>query len=87
MNELGSAIVGEVVILLVALAIVCLALKEFLRIALKVIAAVAILTAVAVWLGILDQTLVLDVLVRVGDWVMSGVYRARDWITMAATAG
>lgn len=87
MNELGSAIVGEVVVLLIVLAIVCLALREFLRIALKVVAAVAILTAVAVWLGFLDQTLVLDILVRVGDWVMSGVYRARDWITMAAAAG
>lgn len=87
MNEVGSAIVGQLVILLVVLAIVCLVLRELVRIALKVIAAVAILTAVALWLGLLDQTLVLDILARVGDWVMAGFHKARDWVTMAAIAG
>ena len=87
MNELGSAIVGQVVILLIVLAIVCLLLREFVRVVLKAVAVVAILTAVAIWLGLLDQTLVLDVLVRLGDWVMSGVRRAGDWVTMAAIAG
>lgn len=87
MNELGSAIVGEVVILLIVVAIVCLILREFVRVVLKTVAVVAILTAVAIWLGILDQTLVLDVLVRVGDWVMSGLRRAGTWVTTAAIAG
>lgn len=87
MNELGFAIVGEVVILLIVLAIVCLVLREFVRIVLKVIAVVAIVTAVALWLGLLDETLVLDILARVGDWVMSGVRSAADWVTMAAIAG
>ena len=87
MNELGFAIVGEVVILLIVLAIVCLVLREFVRIVLKVIAVVAIVTAVALWLGLLDETLVLDILARVGDWVMSGGRSAADWVTMAAIAG
>ena len=86
MNEFGSAIVGQVVILLIVVAIVCLVLREFLRAVLKAVAVVAILTAVAIWLGILDETLVLDVLVRVGDWVMAGLRRAGAWVTTAAIA-
>lgn len=87
MNDLGSAIVGELVVVLIVLAIVCLVLREFLRVALKVIAVVAILTAVALWLGLLDETLVLDFLATVGDWVMSGVRKAGDWVTMTAIEG
>ncbi len=84
-SELGPAIVGEVVVLLIVLAIVCLVLREFVRVTLKVIAAVAALTALAIWLGFLDQTVVLDFLVQVGDWVMSGVDKASSaWARRSA---
>lgn len=87
MSELVPAIVGEVVVLLVVLVMVWLVLREFVRIALKVIAVAAVLTILALWLGVLDQTFVMDFLATVGDWVMSVFRAARDWITMAAISG
>ena len=87
MSEFVPAIVGEVVVLLIVLAIVWLVLREFVRIALKVIAVVAILGALALWLGFLDRTFVADILATVGDWVMSTIRAAVDWITLAAIAG
>lgn len=84
--KLVPAIVGEVVILLIVLGIVWLVLREFVRIALKVIAAAAVVTAVALWLGFLDRTFVEDILATAGDWVISMIRAVTDWITMAAIA-
>ncbi len=86
MGELVPAIVGEVVILLVVLGVIWLVLRELVRIALKVLAVVAIVVAVALWLGFLDSTFVADTLAAVGDWVMTMVGSAVDWVAMAAMA-
>ena len=86
MGELVPAIVGEVVILLVVLGVIWLVLRELVRIALKVIAVVAVVVAVALWLGFLDSTFVADTLTAVGDWVMTMVGSAVDWVAMAAMA-
>lgn len=86
MGELVPAIVGEVVILLVVLGVIWLVLRELVRIALKVLAVVAIVVAVALWLGFLDSTFVADTLTAVGDWVMTMVGSAVDWVAMAAMA-
>lgn len=86
MGELVPAIVGEVVILLVVLGVIWLVLRELVRIALKVIAVVAVVVAVALWLGFLDSTFVADTLTAVGDWVMTMVGSAVDWVVMATMA-
>lgn len=86
MGELVPAIVGEVVILLVVLGVIWLVLRELVRIALKVIAVVAVVVAVALWLGFLDSTFVADKLAAVGDWVMTMVGSAVDWVVMATMA-
>ncbi len=84
MNELVPAIVGEVVVLLIVLGIVWIVFREFVKVAMKVIVPVAILTALALWLGVLDRTFVGDILVTAGDWVMSAIRTVGDWIAMAA---
>ncbi len=84
MNELVPAIVGEVVVLLIVLGVVWILFREFVRVAMKVIVPVAILTALALWLGVLDRTFVADILVTAGDWVMSAIRTVGDWIAMAA---
>ena len=64
-------LLGGVVILLVVLGLVVLLLRDFVRIALKIVALAAILGGVAIWLGWLDSSLAWDLLSAVGEWVMS----------------
>ncbi len=58
-------------VLLVVLGLVVLLLRDFVRIALKIIALVVILGAVAMWFGWLDASLTADLLAAVGEWVTS----------------
>ena len=88
LSEMVSpALVGELVVLLLAVALVWIVFKEFMRIALKIIVPVAILTGLAVWLGLLDETVVGDTLVAVGEGVMTGIRTVADWVTTAAFSG
>ena len=86
-DMVSPALVGELVVLLLAIAIVWIVFKEFMRIALRVIVPVAILTGLALWLGLLDETVVGDTLVAVGEGVLTGVRTVAHWITTAAFSG
>jgi hypothetical protein len=64
-------VLGGAVILLLVLGLVVLLLRDFVRIALKIIALVVILGAVAMWFGWLDSSDAGEVMSSVGEWVMS----------------
>lgn len=87
MSGLDPALVGELVVLLLLLGIVWMVFREFLRVVLKVIVPVAILTALAVWLGYLDETLVGDVLTAIGEGLLTAIRYVAEWITSVALSG
>lgn len=84
MSGLDPALVGELVVLLLLLGIVWMVFREFLRVVLKVIVPVAILTGLAVWLGYLDETLVGDALTVVGEGLLTAIRYVAEWITSVA---
>ena len=81
------ALIGELVFLVLAVALVWIVFKEFMRIAIRIIVPAAILIGVAVWTGLLDETAAGNVLVAVGEGVLSGVRAVADWIATAARSG
>lgn len=80
----APALIGELVFLALAVALVWVAFKEFMRIAVRIIVPAAILVGLAVWTGLLDETMAGNVLAAVGDAVMTGVRTAADWIATNA---
>jgi len=86
MTDLVPAIVGQVVLSLIVLGVVWVALQRFLRVAAKVIAVVVALTALALWLGFLDRTTVVEILATVGDRVLAAIRAAVDWIAAVLSA-
>ena len=88
MSELvAPALVGEGVMLILAIGLVWIVFREVARAALKLLLPAAALLGVAVWLGWLDQTMVGDTLVAVGDGVMSGIRSVADWVVARASSG
>lgn len=88
MSEFATpALVGELVFLVLAVALVWVVFKEFMRIAIRIIVPAGILMALAVWTGLLDETVAGEVLVAVGEGVMTGVRTVADWIATTARAG
>jgi len=83
----APALIGELVVFLLLLALTWMIFKEFARIALRVLVPAAILLAVAVWLGFLDKTMVGDVLVALGEGVITGIRTVADWIAVTAFPG
>ena len=81
------ALIGELVFLVLAVALVWIVFKEFMRIAIRIIVPAAILMGVAVWAGLLDETVAGNVLVAVGEGVLNGVRAVADWIAAAARSG
>ncbi|MXW18782.1 MAG: hypothetical protein F4123_08670 [Gemmatimonadetes bacterium] len=85
MSELATpALIGELVFLVLAVAVVWIVFKEFMRIAIRIILPAAILLGVAVWVGWLDETAVGNLLTVVGEGVLTGVRAVADWIAAAA---
>lgn len=84
MSGLDPALVGELVVLLLLLAVVWMVFREFMRVVLKVLVPVAILTGLAVWLGLLDETLVGDALAAVGEGLISAIRTVAGWVTSVA---
>ncbi len=84
MSGLNPALVGELVVLLLLLGIVWMVFREFLRVVLKVVVPVAILTALAVWLGYLDETLVGNTLAAVGEGLLAAIRYVAEWVTSVA---
>ena len=88
MSELvAPALVGEGVMLILAIGLVWIVFREVARAALKLLLPAAALLGVAVWLGWLDQTTVGNTLVAVGDGVMSGIRSVADWVVARASSG
>lgn len=87
MSGLDPALVGELVVLLLLLGVVWMVFREFMRVVLKVLVPIAILTGLAVWLGLLDETLVGDVLTAVGDGLLTAIRGVADWVSSAALSG
>lgn len=83
----APALIGELVVFLLLLALTWMIFKEFARIALRVLVPAAILLAVAVWLGLLDKTMAGDMLVAVGEGVITGIRTVADWIAVTAFSG
>ena len=83
----APALIGELVVFLLLLALTWMIFKEFARIALRVLVPAAILMAVAVWLGLLDTTMAGDMLVAVGEGVITGIRTVADWIAVTAFSG
>ena len=86
-DVVAPALIGELVVFLLLLALTWMIFKEFARIALRVLVPAAILLAVAVWLGFLDKTMVGDVLVALGEGVITGIRTVADWIAVTAFPG
>ena len=70
-SESIPVILGGALILLLVLGLVALLLRDFVRIALKIIALAVILGGVAMWFGWLDSSQVGEIMSAVGEWVMS----------------
>ena len=88
MSEFATpALIGELVFLILAVALVWIVFKEFMRIAIRIIVPAAILVGVAVWVGWLDGTAAGNVLAAVGEGVLTGVRAVADWIAAAARTG
>ena len=83
----APALIGELVVFLLLLAVTWMIFKEFARIALRVLVPAAVLVAVAVWLGLLDKTMVGDMLVALGEGVITGIRTVADWIAVTAFSG
>ncbi len=81
------ALIGELVFLVLAVALVWIVFKEFMRIAIRIIVPAGILLGVAVWVGWLDETAVGNLLAAVGEGVLTGVRAVADWIAEAARSG
>lgn len=80
-NESVPVLIGGALILLFVLGLVVLLLRDFVRIALKIIALVVILGGVAMWFGWLDSSLAGNYLSAVGEWVMSAYNAIGDRFT------
>lgn len=88
MSELvAPALVGEVVVLVLALGLVWIVFREVARVAIKLLVPAGVLVAVALWLGWLDQTMVGNTLVAVGNGVMSGIRTVADWVVATTSSG
>jgi len=81
------ALIGELVFLVLAVALVWIVFKEFMRIAIRIIVPAGILLGVAVWVGWLDETAAGNLLAAVGGGVLTGVRAVADWIAEAARSG
>ena len=87
LDAINPALVGELVVLLLLLGIVWFVFKEVTRMALKVIIPAAVVMGLAVWLGVLDETVAGNVLVAVGDGVLTVVRGVAGWVTSSAFSG
>ncbi|MDE2764568.1 MAG: hypothetical protein OXQ94_07725 [Gemmatimonadota bacterium] len=88
MSEFATpALIGELVFLVLAVALVWVVFREFMRIAIRIIIPAGILMGLAVWTGLLDETVAGNVLATVGEGVMTGVRAVADWIAATARSG
>ena len=88
MSEFATpALIGELVFVVLAVALVWIVFKEFMRIAIRIIVPAAILLGLAVWAGLLDETAAGNLLAAVGEGVLTAVRAVADWIAAAVRTG
>ncbi len=83
----NPALLGELLVMALLFAVVWMVFKEITRMALKILLPVGIIMGVAVWAGLLDQTVAGDLLASLGQGVISGVRLVASWMTSAAVSG
>ena len=84
---LNPGLVGQLVVLVLLVGVVWMVFKEMTRMALKIIIPAGVLMGIAVWLGVLDETVAGNVLVAVGDGVLTAIRAVAGWVTGAAMSG
>ncbi len=84
-GSMSHVLVGQVVVLAIIFAIVFMLFQEALRLAFKVLLPAAAILALAVWLGLLDETLVVGALDRIGREAIGVVQAVSSWIAAAIT--
>lgn len=83
---MNPALVGELVVLVLLVGVVWFVFKEVARVALKFLIPAGIVMGLAVWLGLLDQTVAGNLLTGLGEMVLSAVRAVAGWVTGAAFA-
>lgn len=78
-----SSLVGALVFFGLLTMIMWLAIRETLRIILKPVLVIAALALVAIWAGLLDETVVGTGLTWIGDRLIRGVSVAAEWAASA----
>lgn len=83
----SPALLGEIVVLLLLIGVVWMVFKELTRMALKILIPAGILMGIAVWLGVLDETVAGSILTALGEGVISGIRVVASWVTSASVSG
>lgn len=78
-----ASLVGAVVFFGLLAMIAWLLIRETLRIVLKPALVIAAVALIAVWAGVLDETVIGDSLTWLGDQLLDGVATASEWATEA----
>lgn len=87
MTELAApAVVGELVVLAVVMVVIGAVFRELARVAIKVLVPVGLVVAVAVWLGLLEQTVVERTLASIGFKVMDGIRSMANWVAATVSS-
>lgn len=86
MEAMNPALVGQLVVLVLLVGIVWFVFKEVARVALKFLIPAGLVMGVAVWLGVLDETVAGNLLAAVGDGVLTGVRVVASWVASAVTS-
>ena len=75
-----SSLIGAITFFLLLGIIAFVVIKETLKVILKPALVIAILAVVAVWAGILDQTVVGNGFEWIGDRLLAGIEGISEWV-------
>jgi hypothetical protein len=81
---MNPALVGQLVVLVLLVAVVWFVFKEVARVALKFLIPAGVVMALAVWLGVLDETVAGNLLTGLGELVLTAIRAVAGWVTGAA---
>ena len=81
---MNPALVGQLVVLVLLVAVVWFVFKEVARVALKFLIPAGVVMALAVWLGVLDETVAGNLLTGLGELVLTAIRGVAGWVTGAA---
>lgn len=81
--HLPRALVGQIAVFAAFALVIYLMAREAARIVIKILAVVAIVLAIALVMGWLDQSQLMHWLERIGDWLIVGIQAVVRWIVAA----